>query len=137
MIEIHNNGQDVAGTNYWDSPHAAAGYAFASWNAGALRLLLPPALLRDLPDMQTGKLVVITRGSLQGRAALEVMFDDDSEEPYTLHIVAEQTDRMPPDSEHGIPIAVSAWSQAGLLHTWRGKYRVGAALPDMTPWVEH
>ncbi len=137
MIEIRNNGQELAGTNYWETPHAAAGYAFASWNAGALRLLLPPALLRDLPDMQTGKIAVVTRGRLQGHDALEIMFDDGSEEPYALHVLAQQSDRLMPDSEHGMPIAVAAWGPAGLLHTWRGKYRIGAELPDMSAWVEH
>lgn len=137
MIEILNNGQDIASTNYWATPHAAAGYAFASWNAGALRLLLPPALLRDLPDMQAAPVAIVTRGRLQGRDAVEIMFDDNSEAPYALHVLAEQSDRLVPADQHGMPIIVTAWAASGMLHTWRGKYRVSKELPDLSPWVEH
>ncbi|KXL10450.1 hypothetical protein AXH19_08415 [Escherichia coli] len=43
MFFIENEGQAVAGTDYWQSVQAQAGYVYLSWNAGAARLLVPDA----------------------------------------------------------------------------------------------
>ncbi len=38
---IENEGQAVAGTDYWQSVQAQAGYVYLSWNAGAARAACP------------------------------------------------------------------------------------------------
>jgi len=43
MITIANDGPDIASTNYWATDHARAGIVYLSGNAGAWRLLMPPA----------------------------------------------------------------------------------------------
>jgi hypothetical protein len=133
MIEIKNRGADLIGTNYWDTPNARAGYVFASWNAGALRLLIPDALLDQVPEMRTGRAALVTHGKLDGRDAIEVMFDDGTESPYALHIVVEQCDRVLPKSDAGKRVVVTAWSRAGKLAEWPGVYRIARTLPYMRP----
>ncbi|MGB6053727.1 MAG: hypothetical protein WBG17_00660 [Burkholderiaceae bacterium] len=138
MIEIINDGPAIVRTNYWETKHAAAGYVYGTWNAGALRLLIPDSMLDQIAEMRTGRLAVVTRGALMGRPdALEVLFDDDSDAPYALHIVREQIDRIVPESDAGSGIVVTVWSRMGKLAEWPGHYRVAAALPYMEPWIEH
>lgn len=135
MITISNNGQEIIETNYWDTPNAAAGYFYLSFNAGACRVLVPDSQTATISEMQTGKLAVITRGKLQGRDAYEVMFDDGSDSPYCIHTTTEQSDRLLPAGERG-DIAVSVWAREGKQFEIPGKYRSGGTLPDMSPWSE-
>ena len=60
MFFIENEGQAVAGTDYWQSVQAQAGYVYLSWNAGAARLLVPDAakhLLREMRGLSTSSSV--------------------------------------------------------------------------------
>lgn len=41
ILELHNHGPLILGTNYWQTDQAAAGKFFCSVNAGAIRLLVP------------------------------------------------------------------------------------------------
>ncbi len=72
-INIVNEGQAIRQTNYWNTEHAAAGLVFLSCNAGAARLLVPDAAKGMLSEMRGTKYVVISRGSYEGRDALELL----------------------------------------------------------------
>lgn len=136
MITIQNDGQRIANTNYWQSPQAAKGYCYLSWNAGAARVLVPRAMEPHVTEMKTGEFVVISRGRFEGRDALELMFEDQSDAPYCLHIVAEQCDRVIPDTEQGAGFAVAVWTEAGKQLELPGRYRTVDQLPCMQEWVE-
>ena len=102
MVIFSNKGQAIASTNYWDSEQAKAGVFFLSWNAGAARLLMPDSMKHYLREMKTGKYVVISRGpwlDQGGRDALELMFEDRSDSPFSINIVCEQTDRLFSESD--------------------------------------
>lgn len=109
-----------------------------SVNAGAFRILLPPALHSALADMRTAKTVVVSRGPWpeQGLAeAIELLFDDGSDSPYALHLSPQQIDRVPPDSESGRDVRVTVWTKGPTLALdLPGRYRRSARLPDLTPW---
>ena len=140
MFEIANRGQAIAHTNYWDSDHARQGLIFLSWNAGAGRLLVPDAQKAALREMKGAREVIVSRGPLvdQGhRDALEILFEDDSDSPYVIHIVAEMTDRPIPDREQGGGFVVTAWTRGGLKGRWPGRYRVVERLPWLQPWADH
>lgn len=138
MIIINNNGQSIESTNYWQSELASNGLFFASWNAGALRILMPDIMLSHLADMRTGKLAVVTRGTYQGKPdALEIMFDDDSDNPYAIHLSPGQLDRTIPDDETGHAIIVIAVGRSGPLAQWHGRYRTHATLPYLAAWITH
>lgn len=139
MLQIENKGQAITSTNYWDSDHAKAGYCFLSWNAGAARLLLPDALKPALMDMRGSKYVIVSRGPWTahgGREALELLFEDNSDSPYCLHLVAEQTDRLLPEDNQGGGFAVTVWTRGGEKLRLPGKYRTVAAIPCLEEWSE-
>jgi hypothetical protein len=95
VVVIVNDGPELVSTTYWDSTEAANGFAFLSYNARTLRLLVPPPLERHLPDM-TGHVrqVVLTRGQLDSiDNVIEVMFEDGSEAPFASHLDPKATDR--------------------------------------------
>ena len=136
MIEISNDGAEIRHTNYWETPHAKEGFVFGSWNAGALRLLLPEPVAGFLPDMRTAQTVVVTRGRCAGSdgECLEVLFEDHSERPYVLLLDIRQCDRPLPAEDHGKEIAVSVWTPQGKQAQWSGVYRVSdSPLCDEAP----
>jgi hypothetical protein len=140
MITIANQGQRIASTNYWDSDHAKAGYLYLSWNAGAARLLLPDNQKSMLREMKTGKYVIVSRGPWPehgNREALELLFEDGSDIPFTIHLVAEQTDRLLPEDNQGGGFVVTVWTRGGEKMRLPGKYRAVDRIPCMQPWSEH
>ena len=92
MITIANSGQDIASTNYWDTEHGLAGLVYLSGNAGAWRLLVPPAAAWMLPEMRTGKRASI-EPSLQDARCWDIVFDDGSDSPFSISIDKRQLDR--------------------------------------------
>lgn len=135
MITISNDGPLLLATNYWDTQHARAGLFFVSWNAGALRLLVPDSQRRAIREMQTGRLFVVTRGPLQGIDCLELMWDDGSDAPYCIHVDMRQSDRTLPSKPDAITVA--AYTRAGKQAEWPGRYRTATRLPCLDPWTEH
>lgn len=141
MIKIINDGQRIIETNYWDSEHAQAGFCFLSWNAGAARVLLPDSMLpAALNEMRTAKCAIVSRGPWTdqgGRDSLEVLFEDGSDSPYCLHLVAEQTDRMLPEDNQGGGFVVTVWTRHGEQLRLDGKYRAVGEIPCLDPWIVH
>lgn len=128
MIIVGNNGKEIISTNYFESDYAKDGLFFLSWNAGALRILVPDEYLRDIAEMKTGKIVVVSRGIYKGKDALEIMFDDYTDNPYAIFIDIQQTDRLIIDD--GQQFIVSAWTKKGKVAEWdKAKYRVVKVLP--------
>jgi len=140
FIQIENRCQAIAKTNYFDCEHAQAGMFYLSWNAGAARLLVPDVQKFTLPEMRTAKYVIVSRGPWDdqgGRDALELLFEDGSDAPFAVHLVAEQTDRLIPEADQGGGFVVTVWTRGGEKMRIPGKYRVADALPCLLPWAEH
>lgn len=140
FLEIANAGQRITKTNYWDSDHAKTGLFYLTWNAGAARLLVPDAQKPAIREMRTAREVIISRGPWTdqgGRDALELLFEDGTDNPFCLHLVAEQSDRMIPEGEQGGGFSVTAWTRGGEKLRLPGKYRVVPELPWLREWVEH
>ena len=99
-IIVENDGPIIVNTNYWESEHATAGYAYLTINAGCYRLLMPPGQDQLIQEITTTGVtaVVISRGKWtdQGnRDALEIMFEDGTKSPIALHMSLESVDRLP------------------------------------------
>lgn len=140
MHIIENNGSEIASTNYWQSEHARRGYFFLSWNAGACRLLVPDSQLAALAEMRGAHEVIISRGCWTdqgGRDAVELLWEDGSDNPLCLHLVAEQCDRLIPDTDQGGGFVVTAWTQDGQQGSWPGRYRTVETIPCLLPWESH
>lgn len=139
MIVINNAGQAIASTNYWQTEHAMAGLFYLSWNAGAGRLLVPDLMRGELREMRSARLVIVSSGPWTdqgGRPAMELLWEDGSDNPYCLHLVREQTDRTIPEADQG-KMVIAAWTRHGKAAEWPAKYRKVSALPCLDPWTDH
>ena len=82
----------MVATNYWESEHARRGYVYMSANAGAWRLLLPASSAGQLPEMRTGKSVLIEKNTAGGKA-WDIVFADGTESPFCVILGQTQFDR--------------------------------------------
>lgn len=139
IVKIVNDGQRIAKTNYFDSKHAREGLFFLSWNAGAARLLVPDALSDQVGEMVSAKYVIVSKGirSDIGVEAIEILFDDESSNPYVINIDTKQTDRSIPDADQGGGFVFIVWTRKGEFLRRPGKYRMVDKLPCLAPWVSH
>jgi len=140
MIKIGNRGQAIISTNYWDTEHASAGYFYLSWNAGAARLLVPDLQKPVLREMKNAREVIVSRGPWPeqgGREGLELLWEDGSDEPYCIHLVAEQCDRLIPETDQGGGFTVIAYTRGGEKGRWPGRYRIVPEIPWLRPWEAH
>jgi len=120
MLTITNDGQTLVSTNYWDLPHARQGLLYVSGNAGALRLLVPPAAEGMVEEMRTGKSVMIEPSTTMA-GCVDVVFDDGSPEPFCVTIDRRQFDRKIEPGQ-GVPLFVytKAGEQFRLAATIKG-----------------
>lgn len=135
LIYVGNKGAEIAATNYFDTEHARNGLFYVSWNASTARILVPECCSSHINEMRTGRICVISRGIFKGHDSLELMFDDDSDAPYALHIGMGSVDRE--IKNDNTEFKVAAWTRSGKAAEWEGKYRVVKKLPHMTPWTKH
>ncbi len=141
MLFITNNGQAITSTNYWESEMSKNGYCFLSWNAGAGRVLVPDELKSAITEMRLAKYVIVSRGPWHeagNRDAIELLFEDESENPFCLHLVAEQTDRTLPEEQQGSGFVITVWTRdRGEELRPPGRYRTVDAIPCLKPWSSH
>jgi hypothetical protein len=140
MLVIENQAQVIKSTNFWDTPHALSGFFYLSWNAGAGRLLIPDSQKPMIAEVRSAKYVIVSRGPWTdqgGRDAIELLFEDGSDEPYCIHLAMEQCDRAISESEQGGGFVIALWTRTGLKQRLPGKYRVVPRIPYLEPWGEH
>jgi hypothetical protein len=135
LISIHNDGGEIVSTNYWQSDLAAGGKFFLSFNAGTVRLLVPPILIETLREMETGKTIVLTLGEHQRKeGAVELLFDDGSNAPFAILLDPVQLERRWPTADDGreVPFAVYTTTGKSLVRTCF--LRRTRKLPYLKPW---
>lgn len=141
IVTITNHGPLIASTNYWELAIEEAGKIFCSVNAGAIRVLVPRVHRRIIQDMRTARECVLSRGPWPAMGlddAVEILWDDGSDDPFALHLSPESFDLLPGEPPAGQEWIVSAWDlKKGRPHKavervchWR---RVDA-IPCMRPW---
>lgn len=138
MIRIENKGQEIISTNYFQTENARNGYFYLSVNASAFRLFVPRMQESAIAEFQTAKNLIISRGNFQGYDALEILFDDETDNPYSIHIISAQIDRMPVADDAGWSYTFSAWTSAGgesvkKVFEMDCFYRVVSKLPCLQP----
>lgn len=137
LITIENAGQKIVKTNYWQHEYAKAGKLYFTSNAGAVRMLIPGTMEQIIPEIKTGKKVILPRGHWPdyGREdAFEFMFEDFSDSPYAIHVGTDQWDMIPKwDRKGGWVFA--AWTEnEGCVYEKRMRYRLVDKIPCMKPW---
>src|SRR4030042_411330 len=128
FLTVENDGQAIVSTNYWQSDYAKRGFFYLTINAGAFRLLVPPSREGELADMLTASEVIVSRGPWPEHGkhdALELLFEDYSDSPYSLHITSDQVDRTPPGAARPQTFVFAVWVQTGQVKETAGRYRKG------------
>lgn len=86
-FRVETKGQDIVATTYWSPPKARAGCMYLSFEAGAVRVLVPDAprnLLGELPPVGTP--ITLQLAQWQGQNMWRVSLFDGSRDPYVLDI---------------------------------------------------
>jgi hypothetical protein len=135
MLMFQSDGPKLINTSYFESEWTQQGLAFLSWNAGAARLLIPDALINYLEDMKDCKYVVISHGLLNGNDAYEIMFEDESQSPFCLHISVDACDRVVSDLSYISEFDFSILTSTGVVFETKGKYRKVKTLPCRQRWA--
>jgi hypothetical protein len=136
MFTFENAGKKLKSTNYWDSEHAKKGALFFSINAGCIRMLIPDNMHHIISEIKTGKKIIISRGPWpdQNREdGFEILFDDYTEAPFTLHVGVEQWAMLPAKSNKW---EFAAWTREGMVLEKRCYYRTVDHIPYGKPWGE-
>jgi len=142
LITIVNNGPEIMSTDYWHTGHAAKGYFYMSINAGCFRLLVPAPQIAAIDEMKTAREVIVSRGAWpeQGKHdALEILFEDDTGNPYVLHFTIDQVDRMPTDADRDRPghpprWKFAVWTETGKQFVLSCRYRIVKKIPYLKPF---
>lgn len=141
MIIVNNHGPLITSSNYWTSDLAIGGKVFVSVNAGAIRVLLPRERWGDLNDMRQSKYCVLSRGpwpEQRQQEGIEIMWEDESDSPYCLHLTPESFDLLPSEPAPGREWVLSAWIEKdGHPHKSLERichWRRVPKIPDLSPW---
>lgn len=140
MLQIENDGANIVNTNFWQTEQARRGSFFLSVNAGAFRLLIPDQHKDIIAEFETATDVILSRGPWPDggqRTALELLFDDGSDDPYSIHLGENQVDRWPLPEDAGRTRIFTAWIwQDGKPHCAYFSdcfYRIAPRLPWLKP----
>jgi hypothetical protein len=92
LISIQFAGKDVIETDFFNSSYNLEGLFYMAYNEKCFQLLIPSLHLDKINEMKTGKYAVITIGKdrLIGKEMIEIMFEDFTDSPYSIHISQEQ-----------------------------------------------
>jgi hypothetical protein len=131
MIRCGDNGLPFE-TTYFDTEMCEKGFYYLVHNMNKYFLFLPKWNERVLKEMETRKSIVITRGNHNGKNdCFEVMFDDNSDNPYMIILEDEQFTRISPLKEgwNGTFYVYSGDLEEYKLYFSHVYYRVADNLP--------
>ena len=141
MFSIVNDGAEIYYTTFWETFLAKEGLIYLSINAGAMRLLVPEAQEDILTDIGGVEYFIATYGKMEGldgrlHDAVELLFEDNSDTPYVLHLGMNQTDRSPGNADYGrIDVPITLWTKGpNKAGSFFRRLRRNDRLPFMKPW---
>lgn len=140
IMTTENDGSEIISTNYFETEK---GFVYLSINAGAFRLLVPDAFVADIKDMATATEVIITRGPWHEKGvmdAIEILFEDHTDDPYSIHLLSAQVDRMPTTWDRDRPGQPPRWkfhayTKEGKVLELPCRYRLAKSLPCLKKWA--
>ena len=145
-IRIENAGQRILSTTYWSTYRAARGLVYVSVNAGAVRILLPPPLREEVAA--AARLVssaILSKGPWHEQPmneVFELLFDDRSDNPYSLVVSAGQCDRKWGADDDGQTVPLTLWGPGKELGgveeliSMPCHLRSVPKIPWMQPWID-
>jgi hypothetical protein len=135
MVKIGKNGLPLD-TTYFNTEMCEKGFYYLVHNMDRYFLFLPKRNERVLKEMETGKSIIITRGNHNGKNdSFEVMFDDNSDNPYMIILEDEQFTRISPLKEgwNGTFYVYSGDLEEYKLYFSQVYYRITDNLPCLQP----
>jgi len=140
-LVIESDGPAIRATNFWQTAQARAGAFYLSINAGAFRLLVPSQHMGVIAEFETAKEVIVSRGPWSqagGKDSIELLFDEWSDNPFSLHLGPGQFDRLQPARDAGRTCPFTAWALRGgvpaQVYRHDCRYRIVLSLPWLKPW---
>lgn len=138
-ISVQNHGALVIASNYWESEYAAAGKLFCSVNSGAIRVLVPHGMRHAVEEWRKSKYAILSRGPWPAQRlaeAVEILWEDGTEDPYAVHLSAESFDLLPAEPPAGREWTVSAWDlKKGRPHKALERICHWRRVPEI-PWLK-
>ena len=135
VLFVQNDGPNIAASNYWESPMCEAGLVYLIGGYHTLRLLVPEKL-EPLAEIKGVTEAIISRGPWRAKPdAIEVLLEDHTDTPFSLHFGPEQFDILPSKQERGFPFSIWGPGAKKLLEL-PGSYRIVPQLPWLKPWGE-
>jgi hypothetical protein len=113
LLEIENDGQEILATNFFETSLATRGGCYLSANAGAFRLLVPPGQEELIDEIKTAREAIISRGPwprMGQTEAMEILFEDDTDSPFSLQLGAPQVERFPLPEDEGREFVLTIWT---------------------------
>ena len=105
VLAVHNDGPAITKTNYWQTAYNHCAKFFVSLNGPTFRVLVPDAAIDEMREGVAGAThVVVTRGPWRDTGlpdAIEIMFDDGTDNPFALMVTPEACDFLPPRAKAG------------------------------------
>ena len=112
-IFTQNHGPLIVSSTYLGSEYEQSGKLLCSVNAGAVRILVPRHNRHVLNQWRSAKYAILSRGPWpeMGLAeAVEILWEDGSDNPYCLHLSPESFDpALPGEPPAGQGWIVTAW----------------------------
>lgn len=143
-LRIENDGPDIKRTNYWGSAYDRAGKYFCSCNAGTVRILIPHSSTRVIDEWLLTDYVILSRGPWPAKEvaeAVELLFEDHTNNSYVLTLTSESFDVLPAQPEPGRSWTFSAWiwkEQVPRKVLERPiRWRRVKQIPDLSVWNDH
>jgi hypothetical protein len=144
FVQVVNAGMEIVSTNYWQTEMAEKGYVYLSINAGCFRLLVPKGKGIPLADITCAELVIVSRGPWPEAGkhdAFEILFEDNTDNPFCLHIVPGQVDRLPLMGDRDRPGTEPKWffavyNQDGKVAEFPARYRLVKKIPCLKGWTK-
>jgi len=129
----NTNEGDLLGSNYFLTWAAESGFYHLSIHPKAARLLVPDCQGAALNEMRTGHSCIIACGNLDCEPAIELMFDDGSDTPFSIHLRQWQLSGDLAFLPGAFPLV--AVRRDGGRSSWIAHYRRGYfRLPLLKPW---
>ena len=112
MIATENDGPLILSSTYWGSEYDQAGKPYCSVNAGCLRVLVPQSDRTLIDEARKCQFVTLSRGpwpAAGAAEAVEILFEDDSDSPYAVHLTSASFDSLPARPLQGQEWTITLW----------------------------
>lgn len=138
-IVVENDGPRIVSSTYWGSSWERSGYLYVTLNDGTVRMLMPRGSEAIVKDLARGcRYAILSRGPWPDRdvpEAVEILFEDGSDTPFSFHLTPESFDVLPKEPPAGREWRLSVWTHGPrCAGEWPCRWRRVPRLPWLKPW---